>query len=86
MVPNCKEPLYTRVLDFICEKRITFAASNFDTTSELTLQIVWWVQNRIQMETTKTETPMTEKDRWMLAAAICSAIGTAITAYFAGRK
>ena len=30
----------------------------------------------------KTETPMTEKDRWLLAAAICSAIGTAITAFF----
>lgn len=29
----------------------------------------------------KTETPMTEKDRWLLAAAICSAIGTAITAF-----
>jgi hypothetical protein len=29
---------------------------------------------------------MTEKDRWMLAAAICSAISTAITAYFAGKK
>ena len=24
---------------------------------------------------------MTEKDRWLLAAAICSAIGTAITAF-----
>ena len=33
----------------------------------------------------KTETSMTEKDRW-LAAAICSAISTAITAYFAGKK
>lgn len=33
----------------------------------------------------KTETSMTEKDRWMLAAAICSAISTAI-AYFAGKK
>ena len=30
----------------------------------------------------KTETPMTEKDRWLLAAAICSAIGTAITVFF----
>ena len=29
----------------------------------------------------KTETPMTEKDRWLLAAAICSAIGTAITGW-----
>lgn len=29
----------------------------------------------------KTETPMTEKDRWLLAAAICSAIGTAITVF-----
>jgi hypothetical protein len=29
---------------------------------------------------------MTEKDRWMLAAAICSAISTATTAYFAGKK
>jgi len=38
------------------------------------------------METPKTETSMTEKDHWLLAAAICSAIGTAITAYFAGRK
>jgi hypothetical protein len=38
------------------------------------------------METVQKETPMTEKDRWMLVAAICSAIGTAITAYFAGRK
>lgn len=35
---------------------------------------------------TKNEKLMTEKDRWMLAAAIGSAIGTAITAYFAGRK
>ena len=34
----------------------------------------------------KTETSMTEKDRWMLAAAICAAISTAITAYFAGKK
>lgn len=38
------------------------------------------------METIKTEMPMTEKDRWMLVAAICSAVGTAITAYFAVRK
>ena len=29
---------------------------------------------------------MTEKDRWFLVATICSAIGTAITAYFAGSK
>lgn len=29
---------------------------------------------------------MTEKDRWLLAAAICSAIGTAITTFFAGKK
>ena len=29
---------------------------------------------------------MTEKERWMLIASICTAIGTAITAYFAGRK
>lgn len=29
---------------------------------------------------------MTEKDRWMLIASISTAIGTAITAYFAGRK
>lgn len=29
----------------------------------------------------KTETPMTEKDRWLLAAASCSAIGTAITVF-----
>ena len=42
MVPDWKEPLYSWLLDFISEKRITFAASNFDTTSELTLQIVWW--------------------------------------------
>jgi hypothetical protein len=47
------------------------------------------IKTRKQMEThqtLKTETPMTEKDRWMIAAAICSAIGTTITAYFAGRK
>lgn len=37
-------------------------------------------------KTSRTETTMTEKDHWMLVAAICSAIGTAITAYFAGRK
>ena len=29
---------------------------------------------------------MTEKDRWLLAAAICSAIGAAINAFFAGKK
>ncbi len=29
---------------------------------------------------------MTENDRWMLVAAICSTVGTAITAYFAGKK
>ena len=29
---------------------------------------------------------MTEKDRWMLGAAICSAIATAITSFFAGKK
>jgi hypothetical protein len=53
----------------------------------LALQIVWWdTKNKNKMETTKTEKPMNEKDRWMLAAAICSAIGTAITAYFAGKK
>ena len=40
MVPNSKEPLYTRLLGFISERRITFAAANFDTTSELTLQII----------------------------------------------
>ncbi len=34
----------------------------------------------------KTETPMTEKDRWLLAAASCSAIGTAITVFFAEKK
>ena len=37
-------------------------------------------------KTSKKETTMPEKDRWILVAAICSAIGTAITAYFAGRK
>lgn len=37
-------------------------------------------------KTSKTETTMTEKDRWMLVAAICSAIGTAITVYFSERK
>ena len=37
-------------------------------------------------KTSKTDTTMTEKDRWMLVAAICSAIGTAITVFFAGRK
>lgn len=74
------------LIDFIGKKLTTFAASNYGTTSELTLQIVGGYKNRIQMKTTKTETPMTEKDRWMLVGAICSAIGTAITAYFAGKK
>ena len=40
----------------------------------------------VEYENKITEKPMNEKDRWMLAAAICSAIGTAITAYFEGRK
>ena len=31
------------------KKRITFAASNFDTTSELTLQIVWWGQQNLHI-------------------------------------
>jgi hypothetical protein len=34
MVPKCKEPLYSCLLDFIHQKRITFAALSFDTTSE----------------------------------------------------
>lgn len=33
----------------------------------------------------KREMPMTEKDRWMLVAAICGAIFTAITYYFEKR-
>ena len=32
------------------------------------------------------EKPVTEQDRWLIVAAIFSAIGTAITAYFAGRR
>lgn len=47
MVPNWEEPLYTRLLDFISKKRITFAASNFDTTSELALQTVGGVQQNL---------------------------------------
>ena len=73
-------------LILLAKKRITFAASNFDTTSELTLQIVWWDNKTRNMKKPKKETSMTEKDHWLLAAAICSAIGTAITAYFSGRK
>lgn len=39
------------------------------------------------MENNKNqETKMTEKDRWMLAVVIFSAIGTAITAYFVGKE
>ena len=58
MVPNSKEPLYTRLLGFISERRITFAASNFDTTSELTLQIVWWgqwMEDEIDMSMTEIQ-------------------------------
>ena len=51
MVPNWEEPIYSWPLDFISEKRITFAASNFDTTSELTLQIVCGVQQSAYYET-----------------------------------
>lgn len=29
---------------------------------------------------------MTEKDRWLLVAAICSGIGTAIITFFSGKK
>ena len=51
MVPNWEEPIYSWPLDFISEKRITFAASNFVTTSELTLQMVGGV-----LKTTYDET------------------------------
>ena len=45
------------------------------------------IQIRNYMEkTSKIDTTMTEKDRWMLVAAICSAISTAITEYFSERK
>lgn len=46
MVPNCEEPLFSWISDYISEKRITFAASNFETTSELTLQIVGGVNKK----------------------------------------
>ena len=42
MVPKREEPLYLHSHYFITPKRTIFAASNFDTTSELTLQIVGW--------------------------------------------
>ena len=29
---------------------------------------------------------ITEKDRWLIVATICSAIGTAITTYISGKK
>ena len=49
-----------QLLDFINEKHITFAASNFDTTSELTLQIVWWgQQNRHTMKQTTSNSKNT---------------------------
>ena len=51
MVPNWEEPIYPWLLDFIRENRITFAASNFDTTSELTLQIFGGVQQLAYYET-----------------------------------
>ena len=51
MVPNWEEPIYLWLLDFIREKRITFAASNFETTSELTLQIIGGVQQSAYYET-----------------------------------
>lgn len=51
MVPNYEEPIYSWLIDLFCEKCITFAASNFDTTSELTLQMVGGV-----LKTTYDET------------------------------
>ena len=61
MVPIREEPLYRRLLDFIAEKHITFAASNFDTTSELTLQIVGGVQQKLHTMKQTTNHSMNKK-------------------------
>ena len=51
MVPNVEEPFFYEIIDFISKKCNTFAASNFDTTTELTLQMVGGV-----LKTTYDET------------------------------
>lgn len=51
MVPNVEEPFFYEIIDFISKKCNTFAASNFDTATELTLQMVGGV-----LKTTYDET------------------------------
>lgn len=48
-------------LILLAKKRITFAASNFDTTSELTLQIVGGVQHNLHTMKQKTNNNMNKK-------------------------
>ena len=47
------------------------------------MQVVGGKQNERHMEIQKSNQLMTEKDRWMLIAAICSSIASAISIYFA---
>ena len=68
MVPNCEEPLFSWIFDYISEKRITFAASNFEPPSELTLQIVGGV---IKQDTNGNNKNRNAYDRKRLLVAGC---------------
>ena len=63
MVPKQEEPLYLHSHYFITPKRTIFAASNFDTTSKLTLQIVDGVQQNLYAMKQTTSNSMNTLDR-----------------------
>lgn len=82
MVPSLEEPLYTLPLDFISEIHVTFAASNFDTTSELALQIVGGVQQNLhtmKQTTQQNRTTMSTTLALVAAKALPALSGSSLT-------